>query len=96
MGGFLVSKLVKPTKIFCSRAPHHGDVNQLLVSQAKPWARQGHVVQEFCPEANSTVSQELGGLDSTNGVLQELAEFLALLRLSATSASREGDRGETG
>ena len=44
IGGFLVSKLVKPTKVFCSGAPHEIDLDQLLFPEAKSEIRAGAAV----------------------------------------------------
>jgi hypothetical protein len=46
MGGFLVSKFVKPTKALSSWPPHQRRVNQLLLAQAE--SRYGQVLQGFC------------------------------------------------
>jgi len=39
MGGSLVSKLVKPTKIFCSWTPNESGVDHLLLSKTKAHIR---------------------------------------------------------
>ncbi len=82
MGGLSVRKLVKPTKVFCSRPSHQSGVDQLLFPQAKPqvWARAAGVLRE----ANPAVWQELGRLDPANRIGDQMAEFVALL---------VGDRG---
>ncbi len=77
MGGLSVRKLVKPTKVFCSRPSHQSGVDQLLFPQAKPqvWARAAGVLRE----ANPAVGQELGRLDPANRIGDQMAEFVALL-----------------
>src|SRR3989442_15358671 len=82
MGGFSVRKLVKPTKVFGSWPPHQSGLDQLLPSQTKTyvWAAAARVLRE----TNPAMRQELGGLDSPDGVFDQLAEFTALLG---------GDRG---
>src|SRR6202790_1082962 len=72
-GGFLVSKLVKPIKIFCSRASHETRFGSLWFPEAKPdiWT----VAEGICREANPTMRQEVGGLDSPNRVFCQLAEL---------------------
>jgi hypothetical protein len=39
MGGFLVIKLVKPTKIVCSWTPHYRGVGYFLLSKTEPHIR---------------------------------------------------------
>src|SRR5207302_5069994 len=76
MGGFLVIKLVKPTKVFCSWPPHQSGVGKILPSETKP--NVGTAGARVLREANAAVGQELGGLDPANRVFHELAEFLTL------------------
>jgi hypothetical protein len=82
-GGFLVSKLVKPTKVFCSWASYETGFSRLRFPEAKPNIRA--VAAGVLREANSTVSQEVAGLDSSNRVFCQLAE-LAPLFVSDRSA----------
>jgi hypothetical protein len=76
MGGFLVSKLVKPTKVFCSWASYETGFSRLRFPEAKPNIRA--VAARVLREANSTVSQEVARLDSSNRVFCQLAELAAL------------------
>jgi len=82
MAGVLVSKLVKPTKVFCSRTSYQIDLNQLLFPQAKPDIGAG--AARVLGKANPAVGQELCRLDPTYGVCHQLAKFVALF---------VGDRG---
>jgi hypothetical protein len=41
MGGFLVTKLVKPIKTVCSWTPHHSGVDHLLLSKTEAHIRTG-------------------------------------------------------
>jgi len=81
MGGVLVIKLVKPTKVL-SRSPDYAFLHQFLPSQTE--ADVGTAGAGVLGKADATVPQKLGGLDPPDGVFDELAEFLALL---------VGDRG---
>src|SRR5207244_10256855 len=67
IGGFLVNKLVKPTKILCSWPPHQIGRDQLLSSETKPDIRA--CTARVLRKANPTVRQELGGLDASDGVV---------------------------
>jgi len=66
MGAFLLSKLVKPTKLFCSWPPHQSGFGQILPSQAEPDV--GAAAARILRESNTAVRQELSGLDPSNGV----------------------------
>jgi hypothetical protein len=76
MGGFLVSKLVKPTKVFGSWASHETGFDDLLFSEAKPNVRA--VTAGVLREANPAVRQKVGGLDSPNRVFCQMAELATL------------------
>src|SRR5579859_3882981 len=77
MGGFLVSKLVKPTKVFCSWTSHQSGCGEFLPSQTKPHIRTG--AAGILREPYAAVGQELRGLDPADRVVNQLAELLALL-----------------
>src|SRR5262249_28783009 len=77
MGGFLVSKLVKPTKAFGSRSPHEGGIDQLLFAKAE--SQVGARAARVLREPNATVGQKLCGFDSPDCVFDQLAELVALL-----------------
>src|ERR1051326_4886946 len=76
MGGFLVSKLVKPTKVFCSWAPHQSGRGEFLPSQTKPHI--GTRAARILRKPDAAVGQELRGLDSANRVVDQLPELLPL------------------
>jgi hypothetical protein len=77
MGGFLVSKLVKPTKILGSWPPYESGIDQLLLSQAK--SQVGASAARVLRKANAAVGKKLRGFDSPDCVLDQQAELLALL-----------------
>src|SRR5437667_1626357 len=77
IGGFLVMKLVKPSKIFCSWPPDESGFDQLLPSEAKPDI--GAAGAWVLGETDAAVRQELGRLDLLDGRLDQLTEFAALL-----------------
>src|SRR5437870_3757525 len=77
MGAFLVRKLVKPTKLFCSWPAHQSGFGQILSSQAEPDV--GAAAARILRKSNTAVRQELSGLDLADGVFDQLAEFMALL-----------------
>jgi hypothetical protein len=77
MGGSLVSKLVKPTKIFCSRPPYQSGFGQVVPSKTK--ADIGTATAGVLREADPTVGQELRRLDSPDRIFDQLAEFASLL-----------------
>jgi hypothetical protein len=76
MGGFLVIKLVKPTKVFCSWAPHQGGFDQILAPEAQ--ADIGTTATRVLRETNATVGQELCGLDALDRIFSQHTELLAL------------------
>src|SRR5579864_2671418 len=77
MGGSLVSKLVNPTKVFCSWTPHQSGRGEILTAQTKPHIRTG--AARILRKPYAAVGQELSGLDPANRVVDQLAELLALL-----------------
>jgi hypothetical protein len=76
-GPLLVSKLVKPTKIFCSWPPYQGGFGQILTSETKTDIRTA--AAGVLRETNPTVRQELSRLDSPDRIFDQLAEFAPLL-----------------
>src|ERR1019366_1433563 len=77
MGGYSVCKLVKPIKILCSWTPHQAGVSHFLLSKAESNIRTG--AAGILGKADATVGKELRGLDSSDRVLDQAAEFFALL-----------------
>jgi hypothetical protein len=75
IGGFLGSKLVKPTKIF-SRPPDHSFLRQFLSSQAEADVRAASA--GVLGKADATVGHELTGLNSLDRVLNQAAKLLSL------------------
>jgi hypothetical protein len=77
MGGFLVRKLVKPAKVFCSWPPDQGGLDQILPSQteAQVWATATGVLGK----SDAAVRQKLGRLDPPDRVFDQMAELLPLL-----------------
>jgi hypothetical protein len=67
IGGFLVRKLVNPTKVFCSGAPHEARRGKVLPPQTEFNVRAG--TAGILREPNAAVRQELSGLNSTDGFL---------------------------
>jgi len=80
IGGYLVIKLVKPTKIV-SRLAHEGSL-QFLLSEAETDVRASGA--GILRKADTTVWQEVSRLDLLDRVLYKFAELLAAL---------VGDRG---
>jgi len=76
MGGSLVSKLVKPTKIFCSWTPNESGVDQFLLSKTK--AHIGAAAAGILGKTDATVWQKVRGLDSSDRGLDQVAELLPL------------------
>src|SRR5258707_1854596 len=76
MGGILVRKLVKPTKVVCSWTPHECRFGQIRPPQAQPYIRTAGA--GVLGETDTTVRQELGGFDPPDRVLNQVAELLAL------------------
>jgi len=61
VGGLLVIKLVKPTKVFGSWPPNEGGFDQLRFVQAEP--EIGAAAARVLRKANAAVRQELRRLD---------------------------------
>jgi hypothetical protein len=76
MGGVLVRKLVKPTKVVCSRAPNERRFGQIVPAQAEPDI--GTAGAGVLGEADATVGQELGCFDPPNRILDQVAKLLSL------------------
>ena len=76
MGGILVRKLVKPTKVVCSWAPNERRFGQIVPAQAEPDI--GTAGAGVLGKADATVGQELGRFDSANGILDQVAELFSL------------------
>jgi hypothetical protein len=77
IGGFLVIKLVKPTKALCSWTPHQTGVNQFLLPQTESDIRTGSA--RILRETDSAMRQKFRGLDSADCVFDKMAELLALV-----------------
>jgi hypothetical protein len=75
IGGSLVIKLVKPTKVF-SRPPDYTLFRQFLPSQAE--ADVGTAGAGVLGKADAAVGHELTGLDSLDRVLDQSTELPAL------------------
>jgi hypothetical protein len=82
MGGLLVRKLVKPTKDFCSWPSYEHGRGFCRSPKAKSDIRAA--AAGILWEADPAVRQELGGLNPSNRVLDQLAELKTLF---------VGDRG---
>ncbi|MFY9908386.1 MAG: hypothetical protein WAK56_01020, partial [Candidatus Sulfotelmatobacter sp.] len=82
MGGFLVIKLVKPTKVFCSCTPYQGGCGEILPTQTEPNIRAA--TARVLRKTNAAVREELGGLNPVDSVFDDVSEFFPLLL---------GDRG---
>src|SRR5256885_9698992 len=76
MGGFLVRKLVKHTKIFSSWAPHQPRFGQILSPQTQ--ANVGTAGAGVLGEADAAVGQKLGRFDPVDRILDQMTKFLTL------------------
>ena len=76
MGGILVRKLVKPTKVVCSWAPYQRHFGQILPAQTESDIRTTGAWVLGKP--NAAVRQKLGCFDPANGVLDQIAKFFSL------------------
>src|SRR5579863_4568944 len=76
MGGFLIIKLVKPTKIFCSWTPHQCGVGQLLFSQTKPnvWTAAARILRK----ADATERQKIRRFNPADRSFDKVTELLPL------------------
>src|SRR5438132_1885330 len=77
IGGFLVIKLVKPSKMLCSWPPDESGLDQLLASEAKPDI--GTAAARVLRETDPAVRQELGGLDLPDRRFDQLPELAPLV-----------------
>src|ERR1700733_15554383 len=76
MGGYSVNKFVKQTKVFCPWPPYQGGRGEILPTQTK--SNVGTTAAWVLRKPDSTVWQELRGLNSADGVIDQLAEFVTL------------------
>ena len=77
MGGFLVTKLVKPIKTVGSWTPHHRGVDHFLLSKTETYIRTG--AARVLGKADATVRKKIRRLDSTDCALHQSTKLLALL-----------------
>jgi hypothetical protein len=77
IGGLSVRKLVKPTKVFCSRPAHEHGLCHVLPTQTQLYERTA--AAGILRKADAAMRQELGGFDLPDSVLGQLAELLALV-----------------
>src|SRR5207247_10955564 len=73
IGGFLVMKLVKPIKLFCSWPSDESGLNQLVTSETKPDI--GTTAAGVLGKTDAAVGQELGPLDLPDGGFDQLPEL---------------------
>ena len=66
MGGFLVRKLVKPTKVFYSWFSFEGNVDQFRLLEAE--SDVGTATARVLGKTDAAVGQKLCGLDPTDRV----------------------------
>src|SRR5262249_14700096 len=76
IGGFLVIKLVKPTKLFCSGTAYQSGVNQIRVPKAQ--SDVGTTAARVLGKTNAAMGQKLCRLDALNSVADQGSEFLPL------------------
>src|ERR1035438_10343012 len=76
MGGFLVIKLVKPTKIVCSWTPHQSGIDHFLLSKTKPHIRTG--TAGVLGKADTTVRQKIRRFNSTDRAFNQATKLLSL------------------
>jgi hypothetical protein len=76
MGGFLVRKLVKPTKVFYSWASYQSRRGQILPAQTE--ADVGTAGAGVVRESDATVGQKFGGFDSSDRILDQSPELFGL------------------
>jgi hypothetical protein len=76
MGGYLVTKLVKPIKTVGSWTPHHSCVDHFLLSKAgaHKWTNAAGVLGE----TDATVRQKVRRLNSADRAFHQVAKLLAL------------------
>src|ERR1017187_3616418 len=76
MGGYLVTKLVKPIKTVCSWTPHQGDVGQLLLPKTEAHIRAA--AAGILGKTNATVRQKVCRLDAADCSFHQTAKLLSL------------------
>ena len=76
IGGFLVIKLVKPTKTLCSWTPHHGGVDHFVLAKTKPhiWTAAAGILRK----ADATVGRKVRRLDAADCALHQATKLLSL------------------
>jgi len=84
IGGILVRKFVKPTKVVCSWTPHQCRLGQVRPPQAE--SDIGTAGARVLGEANAAVRQKLGRFDPLDRVLDKMAELFSLLVSDGCSA----------
>jgi hypothetical protein len=77
IGGFLVTKLVKPIKTVGSWTPYHRGVDHFLLSKTETYIRTG--AARVLGKADATVRKKIRRLDSTDCALHQSTKLLALL-----------------
>ena len=70
-------KLVKPGKVFSSRAAVEFGISKLLVTEAQ--SQEGAAQAAVLGKADATSRQKLPGFDSLDGVFDQLPKLLPLL-----------------
>ena len=78
MGGVLVRKLVKPTKVVCSWTPYERRFGQIRPPQTE--ADVGTASARILGEADAAVRQEFSRFDSSDGVLNQYARTPRVVR----------------
>jgi len=73
IGGVLVIKFVKQTKVFCSWASYQRRFGQILPTQTE--ADIGTAGAGVLREPNTAVGKKLGGFDPANGVWPTIADL---------------------
>jgi hypothetical protein len=77
MGGFLVTKLVKPIKTVGSWTPHHRSVDHFLLSKTEAPIRAA--AARVLGKTDATVRQKVRQLNSADRPFHQVAKLLALL-----------------
>jgi hypothetical protein len=75
MGGYLINKFVKQTKID-SRFAHEGCLDQVMLVEAKP--DEGTACTRILGEADAAMGQEQSGLNPVDSVFDQSCELLPL------------------
>jgi len=76
MGGYSVTKLVKPIKTVGSWTPHDGSVDHFLLSEAKTHIRT--CAARILGEPDTAVGWKVGRFDPTDRALHQPAKLVAL------------------